>query len=484
MTGTNSALKQYSVSDMSSYSGSNVFVIRVYSTTDTDAFNVLFYKDTTYTQLKVEIKKSGWQELVIPVSDITTKFSLSEITSFVLNKGGWNTQHNKSNVLYFDSMWFENRSYNTAVDADNPILQVTSNGGTMGNSTTKVYPGSDSSISWYLNSNTSNRSLTSVNFSDINLDSTKYNKVTLRLYSEQADKLNIALNYNNGIKDTNKYTLYEFSEANNNIGKWVELEIDYSDVKSYKFTNIMLNWNGWNQPHTATNNLYIDKIWFGDVEDKNTTFSFIGADVEGSQSVGVFDIIRLEFSDYLAENVECDAVTITRNGSAVTEFDVWADKNVLCIKTKDAMVFDSPYEITVTQKLKDQRGYTLYPAEVISFTTKLPYLAIDEVKITDMSGNKLSALPIGNTPIKAECNIMNGSESEEKFVLLLAMFDKDKKMVDVALSEEKTYPENGVVAAKIATLEEIVTDTNIETIKAFLWSDLGRLIPYKMTEIK
>ena len=128
VTGSNGTPMKYTLTeagiDVSEIAGCNMFVIRFYSTTAEDAFNALFYAGSTYRQIKVTVTKSGWQELAIPMSDITAKFELSELTAFTVQKGGWGTVHNKENVLFFDSMWFERRSCNVAASADDSSLMM------------------------------------------------------------------------------------------------------------------------------------------------------------------------------------------------------------------------------------------------------------------------------------------------------------------------------------------------------------------------
>ncbi len=466
-------------------SETDTFVVRFYSSTSNDVFHLLFiHTDAkTYIRHKITVTKQGWQEAVIPVSAITTKVPVDKLGSLKLNKGKWDNliEHNTNNVLYFDSMWFEKRVSNVAVDADDDNSQMTlvsANHGSLTKDTATVYDGSTSSIKW--NYSRTDAGTSRLNTKDLNIEPAKYGKVTIRFYSEQTDQL-VFLVVSEGYKNNYKTATYGFSTAENNIGKWIEYEISVNDTtKPITQIAMVKGINAWGTNHNANNTIYIDKIWFGESEDINTTFSYIKSDYANAQNVGVFDIITFEFGDYLAEEVDCDAVEVTRDSNPVTEFKAWTDRNLLYVKTDDAMAFNSPYKIKVTQALTDQRGYTLYADEEISFTTKAPYLAIDEVKITDADGNKLSSVPAVGSTAKVSASIVNGSATSQSAVAIIAMYDKDGKLLKVSLSEPKNYDANMSVSAEISALCAVVDKT--ASIRGFLWDGLSKMLPLGLPE--
>ena len=487
VSGSNSQLKNYYVTDsgmsLAAAAKCNVFVMRFYSSTDSDAFNVLFYKDSsTYKQVAVYVSKAGWQEVTIPVSAIEEKLAIEDFSYFLLQKGGWGidkTVFNQENKLYFDSMWFENRVYNVAADADEGVTLYHTDNLNLKASTDVVY--SDSSSSMCLSTTaTSNRSIYSAELSTLNLDSTMYDKVTYRLYSEQKDQVVLTLYYTNESGASKfKAQTYEFSEDASNIGKWVEVTIDISDF-DYTVDKVGLNYNGWGTSHNGSNNLYIDKIWFGDVEDINGVFSYKQSAYDGAENVGVFDAIALEFDAPPAAAIACDAVEVTRDGNIVTEFDAWSDENMLYVKTDAAMAFDSEYEITVTSALNDQRGYTLDAKTIISFKTASAYLAIDSIELVDTNGDKLSAVPAADTAVSAVAEIINGSDEKASFVAIIAMYDSTGRLVKVSVSNPTEFNANMAVSHELKASDTVTSDT--ASVRGFLWSGTDTMIPFAATE--
>lgn len=483
VTGSNGTPMKYTLTeagiDVSEIAGCNMFVIRFYSTTAEDAFNALFYAGSTYRQIKVTVTKSGWQELAIPMSDITAKFELSELTAFTVQKGGWGTVHNKENIIYFDSMWFERRSCNVAASADDSSLMMekqNSSSGTLELSGDCVYGNSQKSIHWSFNS-TNPRSIYTKSFDSINIDSEKYNSVTFRMFSKEADSMVLLLYYKND-EGVEKYTskIYNFTEEADNIGKWITVTLDISNI-GYKLTKIGINYNGWGTSHTATNDLYIDKIWLGTSENINAVFNCTGSAYDGAKDVNVFDSVSIEFDAYLSGTVACDAVSVTRDGNAVTGFKAWTDKNKLFVKTNEAMRFESVYEITVTPALTDQRGYALAEENnVITFTTAAPYLAFDSVKITDGNGNDVSAVPGEGAEVAAAAGIVNGSETGRKFTAVIAMYDEAGSLLSVKVGEPAEFPANMEFSKNVSAACTVAPGT--AKVRGFLISDVFTLTPF------
>jgi len=498
VSGSKSSLSTYSVAesnmDLDKLAECDFFVIRFYSTFESDQFSFVIKSDAAtkpYLTKVINITKSGWQEVAVPVSEIEASLPNKDITgisTFCMYKGAYSaTSFVPKNHIYFDSMWFEKRKNNVVADADNDTLTLTKkdNSATVSINSDTVYGDSSSSFQW-VNPEKAG-SIQSVDLSTIGLSDPKaYTTLTFRMYSDAADIINLLVYYTN-TSGTSKYVRepYTFSEEAGNIGKWVEVTLDLTcmDTKDVNLTtaaskldNIRLNRGSWTTASTYNNNVYIDKIWFGEVEDINTIFNYKTSAYKDATDVGVYDTVTLEFEDYLSETIACDAVTVKRDGNVVTEFDAWADRNFLCVKTNSAMAFDSTYEITVTPALKDQRGYALSGNRTISFRTALPYLATEGVKLVDSNGKEIKALPASGTAVSASAEIVNGSEKDEKYVTVLVMYDSHGKMLGVSVSEPTDFVANMTVPHIIAAPGTVVEDT--ASIKGFLWNSLGTLVPY------
>lgn len=211
------------------------------------------------------------------------------------------------------------------VDADNASLSLTgsNNKNKVSMNTTTVYEDSGKSIAWY---NTgSGGSAKSVDLSSIGLSSpTAFASVTFRMYSDAADSINLLVYYTNTSGATGKYVRepYTFSSEAGNVGKWVEVTLDLTDIDGSKHTNltkaasklesIQLNRGGWSTSSTYNNNVYIDKIWFSKMPIPDT--------------IGIADTEKLlENTDAFIANTENKRLyssTAEWNGE---EFDVTFD---------------------------------------------------------------------------------------------------------------------------------------------------------------
>ena len=485
VTGSNSSLSNYDVAaagiDLEAAAGCNIFVIRFYSSTDNDAFNVLFYDaESTYYRYGLYVTKAGWQEAAIPVSAIEEDVAIVDITSFVLQKGGWginSSVFNQQNVLCFDSMWFENRNYNTAMDADSPERGLAVTGASSTITRTSDFAYSDSAASWvWTTSATSARTIKTADFDTLNLDSRQYGKATFRVYSEAYDEVVLLFYYTDGTGVQKYYRqTYYFTEDDGTVGKWIEIPVQLTDT-GYSLDYIALNYNGWGTAHNVANRLYIDKIWLGETEDINASFGYVSSAYDGADDVGVFDAIALEFDDYLSGDVACDAVEVMRGGNPVTEFEAWSDKKTLYIKTDAAMAFDASYEITVTTALTSQIGRTLGKNQTIRFHTRAPYLAIDTVALVDAAGEELTQIPAVGSAVSATAEIVNGSEAAVRYVILLAMYDSEGTLLGVQMSGETEFEANMAVSHSITASGAVAENT--ASIRGFLWSGTGTMIPY------
>ena len=476
-----------------------------YSSTASDAFNVLFYNAEggtgTYYRYPLYVTKSGWQEVAIPVSDIAVKVPVKDIKSFILQKGGWgiskDTENgfNSQNKLYFDSMWFENRAV-TFIDFTDTTSETlpmhnaaaSNDGGRMKKDANIYYGDSRQSGLWSVTGSSSTLSAYNVP-SSVDLDAAaKCDAFIIRFYASTAKDAFSVLFYagENATGTYYRYPLYVTKSG------WQEVAIPVSDiaakvpVKDIKSFN--LNKGGWgikkdeDNGFNAQNKLYFDSMWFESASDFNASFEYTASVYSNAEDVGVYDTITLEFSEAISGTIACDAVEVKKNGNAVTEFTAWADGERLCVKTDTAMAFNSSYEITVTPALESRRGYTLKDEITISFTTKSPYFAIDDIRLVDSEGNRLSKLPGPGTDVSATAEIINGSDENEETVLIIAMYDKDNRLVDVQIGDVQSHNANMAVPKSYSISKKVTVTDDTASIRGFLWSALDTIIPCKEME--
>lgn len=496
VTGSNSRLVNYYVSDagldVNKAAKQKNFVMRLYASTDNDAFGILFYNTAgKYYHHPVTITKAGWQKIEIPLSLIETKIKVSELSHIVMQKGGWGIVHpnkvvnatdvpfNPQNALYFDRFWFETPLNSAVFDADDSSLAIVDKNGNCNDAkVTEVhFDESQSSLRWY-HSGATIRSLQTVNLADVGIDSKKADKVTFRMYSESYDEIVLLAYYTDPADGKQKYVhmVYYFGEDYDNVGKWVEAELDISGIKNFDIDFIGLTINGWGAVHNTENNIYFDKIWIGEKEELTPVFGYKASEFDKRDDVEIFDTISFKFDEHLAATVPCDGVIVKRDGNKVTEFKAWTERNQLFVKTDAAMKFDSSYEVTVTTALKDMFGANLEENKTVTFKTEKPYFAMDEVKLTDASGKALTALPAEGAQVKLSANVINGSDKDKSFVGIIAMYDGEGKLLKVYIGDKKTY-DAGMVVQKAVEASGTVVENTAE-ISAFIWDGFDTMVPY------
>ena len=99
------------------------------------------------------------------------------------------------------------------------------------------------------------------------------------------------------------------------------------------------------------------------------------------------------------------------------------------------------------------------------------------VEIVDLSGNKLTAIPEAGTGVTAISGIVNGSETPEAYVMAIAMYDIDGRLLSVKVCEPKTFDANMTVEHPISQNDTVVANT--ATIRGFLWDGLATMEPAK-----
>ena len=505
VTGSNSNLMYISVSDEIRNNAANcdTFVIRFFSEKPNDKFTVLFGKSEegvfgsgNYYNYNLTVTKAGWQEEEIPVSDIEARCPISEFRSFKIHKGGWeatNGNFNKENTIYFDSMWFKNSKlefldFTTPAQADMPMHDANSNArGKIYVDTTIRYGNAKQSGKWIVTSGVG--LLKPYNLpSSFDLGAAaSFDNFVIRVYSTEADDRFNVLFYT-GEGGTGSYS----QTAVTTRAGWQELIIPVSEIKEKlakkgctfeDIKSFKLDKGNWSVTPNYNSVLYFDTMWFENESDFDPTFTYVSSEYDNKSDVGVYDTITMDFNERLSSTVACDAVTIYRGETEVTEFLAWTEGKRLYIKTNEAMHFESQYWITVTESLFSSRGYTLNAGKTISFTTAAPYLAVDAVRLTDESGADVEEPPAAGETIRICANAINGSDNDRSFVAIIAMYDSEARLLAMSEFSPVTAIANMAVPSEISNSCVVAEGTT--AIRGFVWDASDTITPLcKSAEIK
>ncbi len=156
--------------------------------------------------------------------------------------------------------------------------------------------------------------------------------------------------------------------------------------------------------------------------------------------------------------------------SGLTSTNYGTPKSTAAMKMKQTYAKDWDFENTWGIDKNINNGYPYLLWEYPTVEEEKPY-TITNVKITDLSGNELEAIPAEG--FYCEINVTKNDNSKNADSVIIAMYDESGELIGMDYMKG-TYYQNQTIT--FGTMIE-KKDKNIESIKSFVWDSVVGMIP-------
>ena len=212
----------------------------------------------------------------------------------------------------------------------------------------------------------------------------------------------------------------------------------------------------------------VEKISFTDVDSNNVLYNGTDA-VTPSMSE-----IKIKFNSAMEESA-LGAITVSDTNGDNISYSAAYDKNesTYFITLPEYLAQNSTYTVSVPKSVRSASGAALFEEISEDFKTGDGEFRILSLYCEDSNGNKVTSIKnlSGGFAIKAE--ILNTAGLQKKLSLVTAQ-NKDLQLQKMSYNDIEITGED---RKSILTTDVIQTESDIDEINGFIWSDMQKHIP-------